>query len=202
MTGAVQSLWDETCSDLRPLCGQVDTKPRRILHCPATQHVRDLWAPYVDWAVQQFPHWVYGPFAVMPEHVEVPKLVLSRRAMPSVHNPPALTSAMQLPRLRLFTDGSCAHPQSTWGKLAAWAVVMDLTTCDEEILGLLHEWRRTGMLPPHFAVVAQGGVPGEQSINRAEACAILAARTGLSTGYGRSVDGQQLRNGRTSACSR
>ena len=52
---------------------------------------------------------------------------------------------------------------------------MDLTTCDEEIPCLLHEWRTSGILPPHFAVVAQGGVPGEQSINRAETCAILAA---------------------------
>ena len=40
---------------------------------------------------------------------------------------------------------------------------------------MLDAWRRTGIAPNEFTFVAQRGVPGERSINRAEECAIAAA---------------------------
>ena len=174
-SGASKHLWDESVPEQCPLCGQLDTKEHRILQCPATQQVRDRWEPYVSYAVRHFPHWVHGPFAVVPNDVEVPRLVLCRRKLVPVDNPPALAITRQLSRLRLFTDGSCINPHSTWGKLAAWSLVLDTTQQDEEIPSLLDAWRRTGVAPAGFTVVAQGGVPGEQSINRAEECAIAAA---------------------------
>ena len=174
-SGATKSLWEPQTTDKCQLCGQLDTKEHRILSCPSTQHVRDRWAPYVSFAVGTHQHWIHGPFAVVPRHVEVPRLVLSRRPMPSFHNPVALDVAASLPRLRIFTDGSCMNPQSIWGKLASWAVILDTSQSDAEIPTHLHRWRLLGIPPSNFIIIAQGGIPGEQSINRAETCALAIA---------------------------
>ena len=174
-SGAAKSIWEPEVSDRCQLCGQLDTKEHRILHCPATQGIRDRWAPYVPFAVGMYSHWVRGPYAVVPRNIDVPRLVLSRRMMPTFNNPVALSVASTLPRLRIFTDGSCTKPQTTWGKLASWAVILDTTASDHEIPTYLNRWRQQGLPPTSFIVIAQGGVPGEQSINRAEICALTIA---------------------------
>ena len=66
--------------------------------------------PYVSFAVGMYSHWVHGPYAVVPKNTDVPRLVLSRRIMPTFNNPVALAVA-----------------------LASWAVILDTTQSDNEI---------------------------------------------------------------------
>ena len=54
---------------------------------------------------------------------------------------------------------------------------------DVEIPTLLHKFRLSGVLPAEMLVVDQGFVPGSQTINRAEFCAIVqAAKLGVALG--------------------
>ena len=166
--------WDPGISPKCDLCQAPETKEHRFLHCPATEHVRRPWRPYVDEALSKYPHWLHGPFAVVPEDAAMAQLVFSTRSFPDCVSPASLALLDSLPRLRFYTDGSCNHPQNVWARHSAWAVVVDLTSSDDDIALRLHCWRTTGQLPACFAVVCQGVVPGAQTINRAELCAIVA----------------------------
>ena len=53
-------------------------------------------------------------------------------------------------------------------------MAVDLSHGQHDIEVRLQQWRATAVLPPCFATRAQGLVPGQQTINRAELCAIVA----------------------------
>ena len=99
-------------------------------------------------------------------------VIFSSRAMPDV--PSWLSEAPRLApgqKLRLFTDGSCAHPTASH---AGFAVVRDtLISPDAAMNSRL--WNRHGFTPGCFQVVSVGAVPGSQSSNRAECCGVVQA---------------------------
>ena len=158
-----------------PIVGR-QTKVHKILQCPALEAVRRPHQAFLAYALENWPHWCHGPFAVMPPHTEVNRLIFHTRALPP---PLPLPPALDLPGprgfLRLFTDGSCQHPTLPLASRASFSVVVDTTTTDAEIPSLLAAWRNDGVLPPSFRVHCIGLVPGEQNIHRAELCAILQA---------------------------
>ena len=88
---------------------------------------------------------------------------------------PAQALLHHRPFLRLFTDGSCRHPTYPEAAHAGYAVVMDTSLSDASVPSLLATWQRTGQPPNELRVVHQGLVPGFQSINRAEVCAVIQA---------------------------
>ena len=173
-SNVVKNKWDPSISPRCDLCQDLETKEHRFLHCQATEHVRRQWRSFVSEALSRYPRWLHGPFAVVPEDAEMAQLVFSTRLFPSCTSPASIDLLNSLPRLRFYTDGSCNYPQNMWARHCAWSVVIDLSCSDADVEQRLLSWHRTGCLPQCFAVVSQGLVPGQQTINRAEQCAIVA----------------------------
>ena len=155
-SGAAKAKWaadeDGTC----PLCGAMDDKRHRLLHCPATEK---------------------PPYGVEPPNAEVPRLIFATRSLPPL---PSLAEAdaLRLPsggQLTLFTDGSCRNPSILFASIAAFAVVQDMSRSPSHIPAFRSAWQVSGIVPPLLHVVTQGSVPGEQTINRAEFCAVIQA---------------------------
>ena len=75
-----------------------------------------------------------------------------------------------------------APPQKAqkWLLLAAWAVLLYVGSLPAPISQQLRTWRTTGQLPAGWHVIAQGLVPRQQDINRAEVCAIVQALQGAA----------------------
>ncbi|CAE7392400.1 unnamed protein product, partial [Symbiodinium necroappetens] len=153
-SAAAKNKWQVDIAETCPFCGARQTKAHKFLSCPAFHHVRAEFSAELEYVAEHRPSWIHAPYASLPPDLEIVRLVFATR---------------------FFTDGSCRHPSLPLVSHAGWAVVMDVTESESEIPGVLAEWRRTGQTPPVFQVVLQGLVPGVQSINRAEECAVLQA---------------------------
>ena len=173
-TEAAKSKWDPEVDGSCQLCGSRDTREHRLLHCLATEHVRRPWRSLIDPIVLRRPHWVQAPFVSIPPNTEVPRLICRTRRLPPAaavcphwrqHGDP----------LTLYTDGSCLHPQIPWASLAAYSVVQDCSVASEQQALAERLWRCSGQIPLPLQVVAQGCVPGSQTINRAELSAVIQA---------------------------
>ena len=183
-SAAAKHQWDEDIPEECPLCGARQTKEHKLLWCPALATVRKPHQEFLDYALANWPHWCHGPFAVSPPNTEVNRLIFHTRALlPPLQLPGVLDLPGPRGFLRMFTDGSCKHPTLPLASRASFSVVVDTSTCDAEIPGLLAEWRAHGNLPPCFRVHSVGLVPGEQNIHRAELCAILQA-VRIADGHG------------------
>ncbi|OLP95288.1 hypothetical protein AK812_SmicGene22606 [Symbiodinium microadriaticum] len=152
------------------------TKEHKVLHCPGLADVRAKWLPYIGPAFERWPEWIHCPAATYPADLEVSQLVYHTRSLPDPRvNWANWPQAGARGYLRFFTDGSCTQPDLPMVSRASFAVILDTTSSDIEVPGLLDDWRRTKLAPTQFTVVCQGLVPGQQSINRAEVCAIIQA---------------------------
>ncbi|CAE7226235.1 RPL23A [Symbiodinium sp. CCMP2592] len=172
---AAKAKWAEDADGSCPLCGAPQTKAHKFLSCPALSHVRKDWQQYVDCAVQSWPHWLHGPFATVPVDLEIPRLVFQTRKLEVPKLPEVVPSPWPRTIARFFTDGSCVHPTCPRAARAAYAVILDCSSSDIELPTLLRQFRVSGTLPAELLVADQGFVPGSQTINRAEFCAILQA---------------------------
>ncbi|OLP81662.1 hypothetical protein AK812_SmicGene37775 [Symbiodinium microadriaticum] len=174
--GAAKSIWAEDTDGKCPLCGQLQTKHHKILACPSLESVRAPLQPTLQRIIADWPSWVHCPAPTYAPDVEIAQLIFHTRQLPV---PTVQFAAWDVPGargfLRLFTDGSCRYPASSSARHAGFAVVLDATSSDAEVPGALSEWRVTGVPPVTFAVVCQGMVPGEQTINRAELCGVIQA---------------------------
>ena len=139
-----------------------------------------------------------GYMHLMPQCLRTLKLIVLVFATRSLIYPdvdlPAQALLHNRPFLRLFTDGSCRHPTYPEAAHAGYAVVLDTSLSDASVPSLLATWQRTGQPPNELRVVHQGLVPGVQSINRAEVCAVytsdFASRDGWAlprSRFGRTV---------------
>ncbi|CAE7241088.1 unnamed protein product [Symbiodinium sp. CCMP2456] len=175
-SSAAKSKWCVAVDGTCPLCGQMQTKAHKFLHCSKLAHVRADWTDTLQLVTEAYPHWIHGPFAVLPDSTEVLRLIFQTRQLPAT---PQLPPNCHLPGprgyFRLFTDGSCLFPEHAPFRRASFAVILDTTTADFEIPLELQKWRENQVLPDKFHVLSQGFVPGEQTINRAEICAVIMA---------------------------
>ena len=114
----------------------------------------------------------YMVFPVLPADVGISNLVFATRRLVLGPNPCVAPLLQGLSRLRLFTDGSCRHPSVPWARVAAFGVVLDVSCSDADLLDTIQRFPGDPNGFP-FVVVAQGLAPREQSIHRAELCAII-----------------------------
>ena len=175
-SAAAKHSWDPEIPAECPLCGLRQTKEHKFLWCSALQHVRDKHKDIIALVRREHPSWVHAPYAAVPPDLEVNRLVFATRSLiyPDV-DVPAQALLHNRPFLRLFTDGSCRHPTYPEAAHAGYAVVLDTSLSDASVPSLLATWQRTGQPPNELRVVHQGLVPGVQSINRAEVCAVIQA---------------------------
>ena len=110
-SAAAKSKWDDECGAECLMCGAKQTKRHKVLECPALQSVRAPVQAFLDYVVDNWPHWIHGPFAVCPPDTEVHRLVFhTRQLLPPLPLPAELGLPGPRGFLRMFTDGSCAHP--------------------------------------------------------------------------------------------
>ena len=147
VSGAAKAKWADDADGKCCLCGAVDDKRHRLLHCPATEHVRAPWRPYLEVVLDKHPHWVHGPYGTEAPHVEVPRLIFVTRSLPRVPHPaPHLFALPKEGVLHLFTDGSCRHPSFSAASIAAYAVVQDLCPDQATVPHLRQEWSVSGRI--------------------------------------------------------
>eukprot|EP00439_Symbiodinium_sp_Y106_P047455 s3639_g6.t1 len=158
-----------------PAVWQPDTKEHRLLHCPAAAEVRRPFLGLLEQVQQHRRHWLHCPYPAQPEDVPLLRLIWQSRALPG---PPCEVNLLHNFRndcLRLFTDGSCSHPEVPTARHASWAVLLYTGPEPVEPELLLARWRGRALSSIFFHVVAQGVVPGEQTISRAEFIALSQA---------------------------
>ena len=171
LSGAAQATWDRLQSPNCQFCGAVDTKHHRVLHCPATATARGPFLSLLQLLEMESPEWFHCPYPSTHESEPFLRLLWASRqtvAPPaSMLNVPSLTCAGEI---HFFTDGTCPEARH-----AAWAVLVytgPWPFCPE---WLQLQWKDRQGLAAFFSVVAQGVVPGLQTISRAEVLALCQA---------------------------
>ncbi|CAE6969160.1 ngoBIM [Symbiodinium sp. CCMP2592] len=174
MSNAARSQWDPLQAPTCSLCGGLDHKAHRILDCPATVELRALYAPLLNWVLAEQPHWIHCPFPVAsPQEPFLRLYWRSRRLRPPPH-PQHLQQSLP-EHCHFYTDGACTRPNIPAARHAAWAVVLYVGSEGRTLHEDVDFWQRHSVTPPGWHIVAQGVVPGQQDINRAEYCAISQA---------------------------
>ena len=176
-SAAAKQQWAHDSDGLCPLlCGHRQTKFHKVVECPALEGVRAPWLPHLRLVLDRWPSWVHCPITSLPADLEVTQLIFHTRRLlqPQVE----FSARPQLPHrgfLRMYTDGSCRHSGVSLAHHAGFAVVLDTSADDTVACAQMQQWRETGQVPAAFAVIVQGLVPGPQTSNRAELCAVLQA---------------------------
>ena len=183
-TAAIRAKWSSTESALCPCCGEVEPRKHRFLLCPAFAAIRARHVDAIHALQDLYPHWVYTPFATLPDSVDITNLVFASRPHPSMPRLEAISGAdLRRGELVFYTDGTCCHPQLPHARHAAWAVCLDVSASDVEQQQGIQFWASTGQPPPHFEVRSCGLVSGRQTISWAElTAAIQAVRLGMLAG--------------------
>ena len=169
MSASSKAQWDPLQDPCCPFCGHRDTKAHRAYDCPLFGPIRVVFGPLLAWVQEHAPHWIHS--SCITEHPDQHVLRLLFRTRPYV-SPPPLLSAPQAEGRVLYTDGSCTVPDIADARHASWAVVEDVsvrtpTSC---LLAFFQNFKKP---LSNFHVVAQGLVPREQTIGRAEVIALL-----------------------------
>ncbi|CAE7020860.1 unnamed protein product [Symbiodinium sp. KB8] len=176
LSGAAKATWDPLQSSACPLCGEVDTKHHRLLYCPATAQARKPFQELLDVIAQEQPEWFHCPYP--GSHASEPFLRLLWRSreviepVPVAVTPPSLETAGEV---HLFTDGTCANPTCPEARHAAWAVLLYIGPWPFPGAWIQGPTGRHHGFATWFSVVAQGLVPGSQTISRAEVLALCQA---------------------------
>ena len=171
MSRAARAAYDPLVDRACLHCGGVDTKAHRLLECPAMLHVRQPFQDLLQWVCDFSPHWIHAPFPVTHADEGFLRLLWNSRSLPQ---PPCLQNLLQQqPDAEhcLFTDGSCVYPTCPAARHAAWSVVFCNRSAHVPDLRVVID--RPDLLQALFPVVAQGLLPGEQTIYRAEVAALV-----------------------------
>ncbi|CAE7199195.1 unnamed protein product [Symbiodinium sp. CCMP2592] len=165
MSGTEKQTWSRTDCASCPLCGQEDTKAHRIFHCPALAAARNEHCEVLQQVQQQCPYWTHMTYASLPDQCALLHLLLQPLKLPALAPAPADDQT-----LYLFTDGSAQHSKLPLARVATWAVILAAPHLQGPIAR-----REAGARELGFRVLAQGCVPGEQTVPRAELCALIWA---------------------------
>lgn len=151
------------------VCGNDAGVEHQLLHCPATQDLREQFQDVVQFLQDYDPiHW-HLPHHFVDEFWEF-TLALTHNVAPVVFSPQHqqligdMVSMMQTPTF--FTDGSCLHPEDATKRTASFAIVLFFPNNSDGTSA-------TPLSLEQFRVIHMGRCQGRQVINRAELQAIL-----------------------------
>ena len=170
-TDSVKAQWKADQTPLCPFCEEVDSRPHRLLHCQPLQDVRDQFPDAVSLLTDMRDEWCYLPLARASPESDLVGLINSN--FPERKDPKSVS--VDLPSVTFFLDGGATHPQTPDARIAAWAVIQDVSKDDIERRVVADVTLAQPDVFPSFRTVAVGLVPGAQSVSRAELYALLVA---------------------------
>ena len=163
-TTDMKSHWLPNEELLCPLCQGPLDEDHIVCHCPMLQATRQPWEEFLHGLPLRRKYLVHSPFcAALPESCKVRAGLLSE---------PVSLGASQLVSLEedhvFFTDGSASSAFHGLDAVAAWAIC----GIPRETASLWVQQNTSALPEPHFQWSCSGRVPGLQTNNRAELCAI------------------------------
>eukprot|EP00435_Cladocopium_sp_Y103_P035590 s1286_g9.t1 len=184
-TASQKKHWLTNTSGKCEHCGEDDSRSHRFLECPIGSEVRVPYQSLIRTWTEELS--LMPDFPVVTLHPDLEAMTL----LNFHHAPPVWGSAIlqivadmhhQQHDVHWYTDGSCMNPSSPNSRHAAYAVVLDLCTSDEQrcLVAACHHSSHSDVQTLQVACVAR--CQGEQDILRAETSAILAIAEQI--GYG------------------
>eukprot|EP00438_Fugacium_kawagutii_P007434 Skav210443 [mRNA] locus=scaffold1297:139065:141077:- [translate_table: standard] len=164
--------FDPSSFDRCPLCDASNTRTHFPYRCPGVAGT--LLANEHDFThiKTHFPHCCFIPIAYEHPHLELVRSIHERRELPAIFD--LREYGKQDNRTPVFfTDGSSIFPELPGGHLAAFSIVWDATTGDEERITCARAFRALKVWPEQLVPIQIALTPGAQTINRAELAAIL-----------------------------
>lgn len=177
--------WAEDADPNCPFCGQLDTKPHRLLECSMFASTRESHQEIVqflcesDSLLTEFPVCYIDPYAdlVLQLQFRNPGPVFASEALQFVNT----KKVEQIP-VHWFTDGSCYHPENPCTRYSAFAIILDIASDDNERQFWGKKCAQNNLMPPTLTRAAVGRTCGEQDILRAELSAIYHIMMGPAYG--------------------
>eukprot|EP00435_Cladocopium_sp_Y103_P004600 s2444_g1.t1 len=170
-TGSQKAKWNDDNDQACELCGEVDDRSHRLLHCAPLKQARDDAQDACVVLNDTRPEWIYMPIPRLHD-----KVLLLRAFLKTVRCPDVIAPRnCDLPTMRFFTDGGTKHPRSPDARIATWSVVQDISIDEGQQRSSADFLFLQPPQCPLFYVSAVGIVPGEQTVARAELFAVLFA---------------------------
>ena len=187
-TAAQKKRWLSTATGMCEHCQQEDSRIHRLLECPIGSDARAQYQSVINqWQEDESLMPAFPVVTVHPD-LEAMQLVLFHQAPPIWGQAILeLVENMQQDETQMhwFTDGSCSHPSDPHARHAAFAIVLDLCTTDEQRC-LIAEQTHDDHATPSFQVACVARCQGEQDILRAETAAIICIAEKIGQGIIRS----------------
>ena len=124
-TNVVKKKWDDDVEAQCSFCDDLDSRGHRLLHCPATCHIREIHAEAIQ-TLSSRSEWQYLPITTHHEDRYVLETICKSLKLPNGEwcGPDGSHHVY-------YTDGSCKHPAVHEARLSAWSVIRD----DEKLFG-------------------------------------------------------------------
>ena len=157
-------------------CGEHDSREHRLFFCPATQDVRQPFAPMLQHLREE---------GLMLHELPAIPLNPTEELLSAVHychpeadvTPAALGRIMDLFQWNctpvIFTDGSLQLSCDATSRFAAYALVWDSCLNDAHRRDIALDWQLHGQVPSNFVPLAFARTTGEQTVHRSELYAIV-----------------------------
>ena len=125
-TDSVKARWNSDQIPLCPFCNEVDSRPHRLLHCAPLQSIRESFPDAVSILTNVRDESCYLPLARSSPETDLVGLINSN--FPDCLNPQAFQ--VKHDNVTFFLGVGAMHPQVVDARIAAWAVIQDLS-CDD-----------------------------------------------------------------------
>lgn len=177
-TRSQQATWDPDTNILCPWCGcEQDTRWHRLGVRTAFAEHREPYNHVIDYLVERQSPWIELP--VLFDNPDDEIITHLHCAMPSPEISEALVDNIRLTfdnqQIVAFTDGSCQHPSLINSRYAAYSIVIDLCTNEEQRQEEVNHFLSHGCIPKTLQLLGAARLQGAQNILRAELSPILEA---------------------------
>ena len=163
---------DENVDHHCPLCGCEDTRAHFLLECPVLQTKRDDNHRLLQRMKNDFPHQLFLPLVYKSPQPDVVNIMNRTRSLPEIL-PMDIDGTSIVDNRVFYTDGSCTFPNIPFGRLAGFAIIVDVAENDEARCKEAEKSNGVNLFPATLKPLSAGLQFGEQTINRAELTAVI-----------------------------